>query len=668
MKTQLILLLLFLLIVCNGHGQAIVWCFPDTGKFNTGSTDGIELSEKSLIKTQSGGGEVGWARFNISLIPVEAIIQNVQFNIFISENNNAYWFMMSMENDPLLGTPSSIYNDCTNGMEYFWWEGDFSAPGWANMNMWSEGTLGFQNSLQQGWFAMSFWEDETPPIWAVEIHGWDEPRPPYLKVEFDLPPDAPQQAYDPFPFGNGGYAELEVDLSWSFGDNTDMFDLYFGSELPHLDKVIENGIAISNGNYDPGALKPGRTYYWQVISKNNTNGIQTPGEMWHFNTDCKMFETPIKEGFEGMFPPEMPVCWSTYISENVYEDQIRVVEGHGINGSNSLWMSVGAETEIDILFISPKIIGGVSGKYINFYSRSPAYHNLLVGTMTDPTDLSTFNEVLYVNLQDNSPNFEEVQVIFSGYLGEDEFIAIKVVPFDIYNVIIIDEIEIGETVELSLSVFIEGPFNGADMNAALNNIDNFPLIQPFNIHPWYYDGDEAIQVIPNSPITDWVLVELRDANSADSAFSTRMIARQAAFLLRNGSIVAIDGASNLRVPVSINQNLYVVIWQRNHLGIMSNNALSLSEGVYSYNFSSDVYQAYGGINAHKEVAPGIWGMIGGDNNSDGEIDINDYLYWENSAGTSSYYNADNNLDGQVDNKDKNDVCLPNLGKGSQVPE
>ncbi|MEZ5081986.1 MAG: hypothetical protein R2750_00800 [Bacteroidales bacterium] len=111
-----------------------------------------------------------------------------------------------------------------------------------------------------------------------------------------------------------------------------------------------------------------------------------------------------------------------------------------------------------------------------------------------------------------------------------------------------------------------------------------------------------------------------------------------------------------------------MIFHRDHLAVISNEALLKIGGVYHYNFTDGVDRVYGGISGHKELAPGVWGMISGDFYSEGMIDSTDFLFWKSNAAFNGYLNADGNLDGQVDNKDKNDYLLPNLGKGSQVPD
>lgn len=221
---------------------------------------------------------------------------------------------------------------------------------------------------------------------------------------------------------------------------------------------------------------------------------------------------------------------------------------------------------------------------------------------------------------------------------------------------------------LDLTVFLEGPFNGTEMNTILNSGGHVPLSQPYNSAPWNYPGTESVVSIPNTDIVDWILVELRDTTQASMATSQTIVARQACFLLKDGSIVSTDGSSFPLFTYSPVNSLFAVIWHRNSIGIMSANPLYETRGIYSYDFTSGAGQVYGGIQAHKEIAPGIWGMIGADGNADGQInngDKNDV--WSPQAGTGGYKAGDFNLDSQVNNGDKNDVWVPNTGMGGQVP-
>jgi len=91
--------------------------------------------------------------------------------------------------------------------------------------------------------------------------------------------------------------------------------------------------------------------------------------------------------------------------------------------------------------------------------------------------------------------------------------------------------------------------------------------------------------------------------------------------------------------------------------------------VYSYNFSSSVGQIYLGNSGSKHLAQVIRGMIAGDADANNVIELTDKSeIWESNAGLNGYLSSDLNLDGNADNKDKDDYWLPNLGKGSTVPQ
>ncbi len=217
----------------------------------------------------------------------------------------------------------------------------------------------------------------------------------------------------------------------------------------------------------------------------------------------------------------------------------------------------------------------------------------------------------------------------------------------------------------NLKVFLEGPFDETAMNAFDKSL--LPLSQPFNIPPWNYIGNESVVLIPDS-VVDWVLVELRDAESLDQARPQSIRDRQAAFLLTNGQIVGMDGVSDLEFNFFVTHNLFVVIRQRNHLDVMSANPLTGGKCFYSYDFSTSATQALG-IDAQNELQSGIYGMYGGDANANGTVDTIDIQeVWAEQTGRSGYLPSDINLDSEANNQDKNEEIITNLSEAAQVPK
>ena len=218
---------------------------------------------------------------------------------------------------------------------------------------------------------------------------------------------------------------------------------------------------------------------------------------------------------------------------------------------------------------------------------------------------------------------------------------------------------------LDLKVFLHGPFNGTDMNTSLNS--QIPLSQPYLGTPWNYEGTESVGAMLNTDIVDWVLVELRDATDAASATGTTVIWQQACFLQNDGSIIDISG--NLpSFDVSVSDNLYVVIYHRNHIGIMSASALSRTNDTWSYDFTTPANQAYG-TESQKVLATGIWGLWAADGDASGTIDVDDKVnHWMIQAGFSGYWSGDYDMNTKVANPDKNDKWVPNIGKQSHIPQ
>lgn len=223
-------------------------------------------------------------------------------------------------------------------------------------------------------------------------------------------------------------------------------------------------------------------------------------------------------------------------------------------------------------------------------------------------------------------------------------------------------------IDLDVLVYLEGPYEGTEMTTDLNLADEIPLSQPYSGSPWNYPGTESVVAIPNTDVVDWVLVELRDASDAASAIGDTRIAQQAGFILKDGTVVGLDGSSNLQFSNAFSSGLFLVVWHRNHLGVLSATSLTETAGVYSYDFSTSLSQAHGGGTGYKLVGTSVYGMPGGDQNGDGTIDATDKAEWTSNAGTNGYQSSDFNLDNQVSNQDKNDSWVENGTQSSQVPE
>jgi len=174
-------------------------------------------------------------------------------------------------------------------------------------------------------------------------------------------------------------------------------------------------------------------------------------------------------------------------------------------------------------------------------------------------------------------------------------------------------------VNYKLRLFIEGFYTGSGMMV--------PVL--------------SNQFVPGATLqeTDTITVELRaGGNPATVLASTK-------------AILMVDGSAECNFQnVTPADNYWIVIKHRNGLQTWSSSTVMLSQGDYSYDFSSSASQAFG--NNMKDVyGEGIWSIYSGDMNQDEFIDIFDFPKFDQDNQNfvfGVYVETDLNGDGFVD--------------------
>jgi len=367
---------------------------------------------------------------------------------------------------------------------------------------------------------------------------------------------------------------------------------------------------------------------------------------------------------------------------------ILVVNSAGNSGNNS-WHYIGAPADGDSVFT----IGAVnsSGNYASFSSTGPTYDGRIkpnvvaqgqgstvisayTGNVTSGNGTSFSSPItagmvacLWQAYPDkkNTEIMEAIQQSATQAINPDSLLGYGIPDYFAAHTVL--SVPVIHAINLDIKVFLEGPFNGTDMDPDLNPI--LPLIQSYGNPPFNYTGMEEVDEIPGLDIIDWILVELRDAPTASNAVESTIVAQAAGFLKNDGSITDTTGINPLSFNLSITDSLYLVIHHRNHLSVMS--AIALKEGIannWSYDFSIALSKAHGGSSGYKELVTGVNGLVSGDGNADGFIDQQDKIVgWAINAGNMEYYTGDYNCDSQIDNVDKDDFWLPNKIFVGQVP-
>ena len=208
-------------------------------------------------------------------------------------------------------------------------------------------------------------------------------------------------------------------------------------------------------------------------------------------------------------------------------------------------------------------------------------------------------------------------------------------------------------------VFLQGAYSGGTMVTTLNSLGYLPTSSStaYNTTTFGYTN-KTVTSIPNANVVDWVLVELRTGSASSTKVET-----QAAFLLNDGTVVDIDGSSDLNFTSAASGDYYIVIRHRNHLAIMSASLVTLPNPSV-FDFTSAL--PYGG--QAKTLATGVYGLYVGDFNLSNTVNAVDFSTagYLSESGTAGYKQGDFNFSGTVNASD-GPFCLSNSGIASQVP-
>ncbi len=217
-----------------------------------------------------------------------------------------------------------------------------------------------------------------------------------------------------------------------------------------------------------------------------------------------------------------------------------------------------------------------------------------------------------------------------------------------------------DRIQLFLKALLEGSYVGSGMmSTTLNSNLLIPENQPFGGYPWNYSGMEIVTDFPPN-VTDWILVTTRADESNTTSVDT-----VAALLTNDGNIIDIDGTTLKMAMTNPVDSFYVSIYHRNHVGVMSSNKIGRNTtGVFSYDFTGDYSNTFGGLTGIKDLGGGYYGMISGDYNGNGQVQNSDYNSILPMIGLPGYLPGDLDINGEVQNVDIQDFLRPNIGRGA----
>ncbi len=143
------------------------------------------------------------------------------------------------------------------------------------------------------------------------------------------------------------------------------------------------------------------------------------------------------------------------------------------------------------------------------------------------------------------------------------------------------------------------------MRDDLRTSNYLPNISPYNDK--IKISDNAFSNSGNNAVVDWVTVKLRNA-------AGKVISEKNGLIKRDGFVLSADGMSPLQFTAQ-NNNYFIEVNHRNHLGVMSASPIYLSKTITTVDFTDSSFSTFG-TNAQAILSSGDRALWAGNVNDD----------------------------------------------------
>lgn len=186
---------------------------------------------------------------------------------------------------------------------------------------------------------------------------------------------------------------------------------------------------------DGGSILPNSPY--RVFIRANCDAAGSDGSgysswfgPYDLRTDCAPLNNGFTETFESYSNADFPFCWSKNITSTGSPlVQVSSFASYANSGSNSLIMNTGNDPNANILLILPQSTIANDGNHrLEYYARKTNVNtdiNLIVGTMSDPLDANTFEEITAVPVLTGGTSGENVQYFVNLPFNDNDYVVLK---------------------------------------------------------------------------------------------------------------------------------------------------------------------------------------------------------------------------------------------------
>ncbi len=210
-----------------------------------------------------------------------------------------------------------------------------------------------------------------------------------------------------------------ITLTWSGGNpGGSTYSIEYG----------QKGFSQGNGTFTSSTstsktitgLAPNQSYdfYLREICGPNDSSISV-----NIKGVCGTYKAVFGEDFENATVPSLPDCWSKFNNTN---GAIQSSTNDANNGSKHITIDNSSNTGNNdtLMLITPKLRDLQMDRSVKFFAKLPnvAAENLIIGTLDDPENPSSFNAVNTIGL---SSNYQEYSVKFNNTPADHDYIGFR---------------------------------------------------------------------------------------------------------------------------------------------------------------------------------------------------------------------------------------------------
>ena len=233
--------------------------------------------------------------------------------------------------------------------------------------------------------------------------------------------------------------DTEATVGWTVGDTETDWEVVVqatGTGTP-----TGSGTATTANTHTETGLITQTTYEVYVRANCLANGFGNWVGPLEFTTACTGV-TSFSENFDAVTTPDLPDCWSSIIDNGASSFayvQTSTSADNSLPNGVQLYNSGSTDAASNIMLVSPNLSNLGDGTHLlRFYARNTtATQDLEVGTLSSPTDGTTFTPLASVDI---NTTFAEYEVSFASYSGTDTYIAIRRLSTSTYTSVYLDDI------------------------------------------------------------------------------------------------------------------------------------------------------------------------------------------------------------------------------------